>query len=151
MALADYFDALDRLREGKGNIIGPEVKITNDAVALEAGRPKGSIRKALSGHKGLVLAINEAAASQVMDAPSNKQEIQKLRAGKKSKMEETTKSVAIACLYMNEYEALQSEHEALKAEHETLKAEREALLASGANVISISSRKKSSEPAEPVH
>ena len=42
--LQDYFDALDRLKNGKPINVPKGTKITNDSVSLEAGRKKGLSR-----------------------------------------------------------------------------------------------------------
>lgn len=43
--LAEYFAALERLKAGKPRIVPKGSRITNDAISLEAGRGKGSIKK----------------------------------------------------------------------------------------------------------
>ena len=50
----DYFKALQRLR-------ARNAKISNDAVAVEAGRKKGSIKKSRPQFAALILAIDNAA------------------------------------------------------------------------------------------
>jgi hypothetical protein len=54
----EYHAALDRL-------ILRGAKISNDAVAIEAGRNKGSIKKSRSQFSDLIAAIDEAAALQI--------------------------------------------------------------------------------------
>lgn len=53
-SMDEYFAALDRLQT-RGE------KITNDAVAIEAGRKKGSIKKSRPAFAPLIAAINLAA------------------------------------------------------------------------------------------
>lgn len=60
----DYWDALERLKCNRPQRISPKAKITNDAVSLEAGRGKGSIKKSRAGFASLIRAIDEAAAAQ---------------------------------------------------------------------------------------
>lgn len=62
--LTPYFDALDRLKSGKPQVVAKGTKITNDAVSLEAGRKKGSIKKSRSIFAGLIADIDLAAAVQ---------------------------------------------------------------------------------------
>lgn len=69
--LDDYFAALDRLKNGRPDILSKGTKITKDAVALEAGRGKGSIKKSRPVFVDLIQAINEAAAEQ--SRPNNEQ------------------------------------------------------------------------------
>ncbi len=52
-ALDDYYAALDRLKQRKA-------KINNDAVALEAGRKNGSIKKSRLQFAELIQAIEDA-------------------------------------------------------------------------------------------
>lgn len=55
--LTDYFQALERLKARRS-------KINNDAVAIEAGRKKGSIKKSRPVFEDLILAIEASAAEQ---------------------------------------------------------------------------------------
>jgi DNA invertase Pin-like site-specific DNA recombinase len=55
--IADYFAALDRLKRR-------HEKINNDAVAIEAGRTKGSIKKSRPVFAELIAAIDAAASKQ---------------------------------------------------------------------------------------
>lgn len=59
-----YYDALDRLKKGKPEIVPKGTKITNDAVSLEASRGKGSIKKSRPVFAELIAAIDKAAADQ---------------------------------------------------------------------------------------
>lgn len=43
--LKDYYEALERLKNNKPINVPVGTKITNDAVSLEAGRKKGTIKK----------------------------------------------------------------------------------------------------------
>ncbi len=56
-SLSDYFEALER-------VILKGVKITNDSVAIEAGRKKGSIKKSRDNFDKLRTAIKSAADEQ---------------------------------------------------------------------------------------
>jgi len=69
--LEDYFLALERLKKGHPNIVPKGTKITNDAVALEAGRGKGSIKKSRPSFIKLIQAIDDAAMEQAK--PKNEQ------------------------------------------------------------------------------
>lgn len=63
-ALTDYFEALERLKKGQPLIVRKGTKITNDAVSLEAGRGKGTIKKSRPIFADLIAAIDEAAAER---------------------------------------------------------------------------------------
>lgn len=63
-ALVDYFDALIRLKTGRPVHVPKGTKITNDAVSLEAGRSKGSIKKSRDIFFDLIQEIDAAAIEQ---------------------------------------------------------------------------------------
>ena len=62
--LSVYFEALERLKKGRPHFVDKGTKITNDAVSLEAGRKKGSIKKSRRQFEDLIAAIDVAAAEQ---------------------------------------------------------------------------------------
>lgn len=74
--LSDYFEALERLKNSTSTIVDKGTKITNDAVALEAGRQKGSIKKSRVVFSDLILAIEAAAIQQskLLNKPEEKME-----------------------------------------------------------------------------
>ncbi|MGY3958989.1 hypothetical protein [Aeromonas popoffii] len=53
-SINDYYEALQRLVEGKPKIVPLESNINNDTVALEAGRTRGSIKKSRANHEKLI-------------------------------------------------------------------------------------------------
>ena len=59
--LIDYYDALDRLKKGCPIRIAKGSKITNDAVSMEAGRKKGTIKRSRPLFKELIAEIGAAA------------------------------------------------------------------------------------------
>lgn len=59
-----YNEALDRLIAGKPVNVSKGVRINNDAVSLEAGRGKGSIKKSRAGYAALIARIDAAALTQ---------------------------------------------------------------------------------------
>lgn len=63
-SIDDYFEALERLKKGRPTVIPKDSKITNDAVAAEAGRGKGSIKKSRPMFANLIIAIDQAATVQ---------------------------------------------------------------------------------------
>lgn len=79
-SICDYFDALERLKEGKPVVVPKGTKITNDAVALEAGRGKGSIKKSRSVFADLIGAIDEAAKAQASPEIARKDQLARLKA-----------------------------------------------------------------------
>lgn len=62
--LLDYFNALERLINDSPINVNKGIRITNDSVALEAGRGKGSIKKSRPIFAELISAINDAAIKQ---------------------------------------------------------------------------------------
>lgn len=79
-SLTDYFDALDRIKDGTPIHVRKGVKITNDAVALEAGRKKGSIKKFRDSFSDLIAAINTAAIEQQKISLRNEDKLANSRA-----------------------------------------------------------------------
>lgn len=76
--LDDYFAALERLKKGKPKHVQKGTKITNDAVALEAGRGKGSIKKSRLVFADLIAAIDKAA--QVQGSPERDSQLRLIKA-----------------------------------------------------------------------
>ena len=62
--LSEYLVALERLKSGRTLHVPQGTKITNDAVAMEAGRGKGSIKKSRLIFSDLIAAIKVAATEQ---------------------------------------------------------------------------------------
>ena len=77
--LIEYFDALDRLKTGHPVRVIKGTKITNDSVALEAGRGKGSIKKSRIVFAELILAIDEAAANLTKGSNQEKEKLVKAK------------------------------------------------------------------------
>ncbi len=63
--LRDYWEALDRLKNGKPIHIKSGGRITNDTVSLEAGRGRGSIKKSRPIFTDLIAAIKEVDSNTV--------------------------------------------------------------------------------------
>ncbi|MDE1543864.1 hypothetical protein PTW32_00395 [Dechloromonas agitata] len=78
-SLSDYVDALERLKEGKPVVVPKGTKITNDAVALEAGRGKGSIKKSRAVFSDLIEAIDEAAKAQASPETARKDQLARVK------------------------------------------------------------------------
>ncbi len=62
--LFEYFEALERLKKNQPIKIQKNSKITNDAVSLEAGRAKGSIKKSRPMFAALIEEIDRASEEQ---------------------------------------------------------------------------------------
>ena len=73
--LADYFEALARLEAGRPINVPRGLRITNDSVAVEAGRAKGSIKKSRPTFSALIHAISAAAAVQANSSPEKQQQV----------------------------------------------------------------------------
>jgi hypothetical protein len=78
-ALDDYFSALERLKANKPIRIPKGSKITNDAVSLEAGRGKGSIKKSRPIFADIIAAIDAAADEQARPRHDEKAKIHKAK------------------------------------------------------------------------
>lgn len=69
-SINDYYEALQRLVEGKQKIVPTGSKINNDTVALEAGRTRGSIKKSRASHEKLINDIRLAEQGLLMKDPN---------------------------------------------------------------------------------
>lgn len=78
-ALPDYFEALARLVANTPERVPPGTRITNDAVALEAGRGKGSIKKSRPVFANLIQAIDTAAFDQAQTTNPDKDRLAKAK------------------------------------------------------------------------
>lgn len=64
----DYYEALKRLQKNRPRIVAKDTRITNDAVSLEAGRGKGSIKRGRVAFANLIAAIEAAQSKQPSEA-----------------------------------------------------------------------------------
>jgi hypothetical protein len=78
--LEEYFSALERLKAGRPKIVRKGTRITNDAVSIEAGRSKGSIKKSRDAFAGLISSIALAATEQSNPKNQQKERLAKARA-----------------------------------------------------------------------
>lgn len=62
--LTEYFEALERLQSDVPKVLPVGTRITNDAVSIEAGRKKGSIKRSRTTFGALIQAIDIAASMQ---------------------------------------------------------------------------------------
>jgi hypothetical protein len=79
-AMAEYFYALERLKKGANEIVPKGTKITNDSVALEAGRGKGSIKKSRPVFAALIAEIDAAANEQTQPVNDAKNKLKAAKA-----------------------------------------------------------------------
>ena len=87
-SLHDYYDALERIKANKPVNIPKTLKISYDAVALEAGRGKGAIKKSRPIFADLIREIDKAIEEKKALSP-DKLKITNL----KSKVEELEQSL----------------------------------------------------------
>lgn len=59
-AIDEYFEALKRLKQNQPINVPSGTEISNDTVALEAGRKRGTIKKSRPAFSELIRAINKA-------------------------------------------------------------------------------------------
>lgn len=78
-SLGEYLAALERLTRGRPTCVPKGTKITNDAVALEAGRGKGSIKKSRAVFASLIAAVTGAAAEQAKGANQQQNRLDKAK------------------------------------------------------------------------
>jgi len=75
----EYYAALERLKVGRPKVVPKGSKISNDAVSVEAGRGKGSIKKSRDVFADLIGAIALATVEQSRPAIQQKQRLAKTR------------------------------------------------------------------------
>lgn len=78
--LSEYFEALERLINGRPVNVPKGSKITNDNVSMEAGRKKGTIKKSRPVFQELINAIDAAAAAQAQPLDSTKAALEAAKA-----------------------------------------------------------------------
>jgi hypothetical protein len=79
LVIDEYFMALDRLIAGSPLLVEKDILITKDAVAIEAGRGKGSIKRSRAVFADLIVAIDSAASEQRLRRKDPKKSILKAR------------------------------------------------------------------------
>lgn len=101
-ALIEYFEALERLKVNKPICIDIGTKISNDSVALEAGRSKGAIKKSRLIFADLIVAIDSAAKEQNI-TPLDQRKLLKIQEELKTVREDLEKALGreISLLYEN--------------------------------------------------
>lgn len=92
--LDEYFAALERLKKGRPTIVPKGVKISNDAVALEAGRGKGSIKKSRPVFADLIHAIEAAAREQTRPKNEHQERVDQARSAANQRRRELEASLA---------------------------------------------------------
>jgi len=75
----DYFSALKRLETNKPNIVARGTLISNDSVAIEAGRKKGSIKKSREAFADLIEAIKKAQMAQSLNSDGGTEKLKKMK------------------------------------------------------------------------
>lgn len=73
--LKNFYDALQRLVDGKPKVITGAYSINNDTVALEAGRKRGTIKKSRPELAELIVAITKAEALRTGQSGNTKIDI----------------------------------------------------------------------------
>lgn len=78
-SFSDYYEALERLKKDMPIRVPKGTKITNDAVSLEAGRGKGSIKRSRLIFSDLIVAIQSASEQQISVINVNENIVHKLK------------------------------------------------------------------------
>lgn len=78
-SFSDYYEALERLKKDMPIRVPKGTKITNDAVSLEAGRGKGSIKRSRPIFSDLIVAIQLASEQQISVINVNENIVHKLK------------------------------------------------------------------------
>lgn len=79
--LEEYFEALERLKKNQPMKVPKGTKITNDSVALEAGRGKGSIKKSRPVFSDLIEAVRRVAETQANPSDEIRLKLERTKAG----------------------------------------------------------------------
>ncbi|MFJ4053175.1 hypothetical protein ACIPZC_06865 [Pseudomonas sp. NPDC089743] len=108
MNLKECFLALERLLAGKPNKIVGAYKINNDTVALEAGFPRGSIKKYNSTHKLLIEDIRRHHGKSFNKSNSVKDQLNKKKEEIKKLEKELNDSLAREALMIKRIIELES-------------------------------------------
>lgn len=98
--LKPYYDALNRIIDGSPNIVDKDIKITLNAVAIEAGKTPGSIKKSRDVYKPLIEEISTRAEQQKKLAKPGASQVQhaKIKANKAKEVADDYKSKYEAAL-----------------------------------------------------
>ena len=78
--IKEYFEALERLKKNKPLNVPIGTKITNDAVSLEAGRKKGTIKKSREIFIELIEEINKIREKEDFPIKESKEQAAKYKA-----------------------------------------------------------------------
>lgn len=78
--LKDYYDALGRLKNAKPVNVPKGTKISNDAVSLEAGRKKGSIKRSRPIFSDLIAAIDAASKAECNPQDEMRERLERAKA-----------------------------------------------------------------------
>lgn len=104
--LTSYYEALERLRAGRPRVVEKGTSISNDAVSLEAGRGKGSIKKSRPQFQALISEIETAALEQRRPIENQRDVVRKAKDTAKSLRQELDAALAREnSLLMELYEA----------------------------------------------
>ena len=113
-ALTEYFQALERLKNGRPTRIAKGGRINNDNVALEAGRKKGSIKKSRPVFKDLIEAIDASAADQSSPEKQMTRRLEKTRGEAQSYREKWEQALCRELSLLREVYALKKELASLR-------------------------------------
>lgn len=94
MNMTDCFLSLERLISGHPRIVKGYYKINNDTVAIEAGLPRGSIKKHNKTHELLIKEISKYYGKEFNKAASNSEKLKKSSTKVKALEKELNDSLA---------------------------------------------------------
>lgn len=77
-----YWQALERITQGRPRVVPPGEKISFDLVCLEAGRGRGSLKASRLQHRAIRDAITAAAKRQLAATPEAKKAVAKQKSDK---------------------------------------------------------------------
>jgi hypothetical protein len=124
-ALNEYYEALARLIANRPKRVAKGIKISNDSVAIEAGRCKGSIKKSRPGFLELIKAIHTARERQVNGSADEQQKAQiaKIKGLTKRYRDELDIAIGSLVSYVYQIHQLQQKTELLESQVNELTAQ----------------------------
>lgn len=135
--LESYYAALDRLKLGETLHVPAGTKITRDAVSLEAGRNKGTIKRSRPKFAELIAEIENAAEEQrqAVSAPSDREAALRAEVRRYRNLweESIAREVSLVSQLWQERQEWAREKEALTGEKVALIMRRKLLGSEGGN------------------
>ena len=110
----EYWQALDRLMQGKPTKVPKNSQINKDTVALEAGRKRGSIKKSRKSFGELIEAIEHCSQSAQYQTPNINERLKRERELKKNYKELNHQALNRELMLIEQLSKLEKEVQCLR-------------------------------------